>query len=157
MPTGIHRKLRLIEADQLPQAIARLPSGWLIAGDVQHLRGYCVFLHDPVARDYNALDSDQRARYALDLGLVGDALLAVAGAYRINYETWGNLDPALHTHVVPRFASEPDSLRVMPPRQAYDWNDGPAFDVDRDGVWMELVREYLRAHAPASIGVKNSR
>jgi len=147
VPTGVHKKIRAAEAGQLPAAICRLPSGWLIAGDVQHLRGYCVLLHDPVAKDLNALSIPERTRYALDTARVGDALLAVVGAYRVNYEIWGNLDPALHTHIVPRFANESDKLRVLPPRQGYDWDHGPAFDLARDGEWMARVRDYLQNDA----------
>lgn len=143
MPTAIHRKIRAAEAGELPQAILRLPSGWLIAGDVQPLPGYCVLMADPVARDFNALEESVRAQYALDMGRVGDALLAVCGAYRVNYETWGNLDPALHTHIVPRFQSEPDNLRVLPPRQAYEWPNAQPFDLERDREWMERVRSFL--------------
>ena len=143
MPTSIHRKIRLAEAKELPNAIIKLKSGWVIAGDVQPLKGYCILLCDPVARDLNALDEARRAQYALDMSYVGDALIAVLGAYRINYETWGNLDPALHTHIVPRYMNEPDGLRVQTPRQAYDWPNGRPFDLDADGEWMSKVREFL--------------
>ena len=37
MPTGIHRQIRLAEQNQSPRAICRLASGWVIAGEVQHL------------------------------------------------------------------------------------------------------------------------
>lgn len=143
MPTGIHKKIRLAEAGELPSAILRLKSGWLIAGDVQPLPGYCVLMADPVAKDFNALSEAARIQYALDMGRVGDALLAECGAYRVNYETWGNLDPALHTHIVPRFNSEPDALRVQPPRQAYDWPNARPFDLEKDRAWVEKVRRYL--------------
>lgn len=143
MPTGIHRKIRLAEAKELPNAIIKLKSGWVIAGDVQPLKGYCILMCDPVASDLNALNEQQRARYALDMSYVGDALLKVMGAYRINYETWGNLDPALHTHIVPRYMNEPDGLRVQTPRQAYDWPSGRPFNADTDGEWMSKVREFL--------------
>jgi len=144
MPTGIHRKIRLCEDGQLPQAILRLKSGWVVAGDVQPLQGYCILMADPVVADLNALDERGRAQYALDMGRVGDALLQVRGAYRINYETWGNLDPALHTHIVPRFRDEPDGLRVQTPRQAYDWGQGRPFSLELDGEWMHQVREFLK-------------
>jgi diadenosine tetraphosphate (Ap4A) HIT family hydrolase len=75
---------------------------------------------------------------------VGDALKAELGAYRINYETWGNLDPALHTHIVPRFLSEDPNKRVQTPRQAYDWGGGRAFDFQRDRLWMDKVTTYLQ-------------
>ena len=143
MPAAIDKKIRLAERGELPAAILRLPSGWLIAGDVQTLQGYCVLMADPVARDLNSLNENQRTQYCLDMARVGDALLAVCGAYRINYETWGNLDPALHTHIVPRFMSEPDKQRVLPPRQAYDWPNQRPFSLEKDGEWMAKVRAFL--------------
>jgi diadenosine tetraphosphate (Ap4A) HIT family hydrolase len=144
MPTAIHRKIEAVKNGKLPSYIARLPSGIVVAGDVQPLQGYCILMADPVLRDFNALSEEARAQYGRDLGRVGDALLAVAGAYRINYETWGNLDPALHTHIVPRFLQEPDDKRILPPRQAYDWSSGRAFDLHVDGAWMKKVAEYLK-------------
>ena len=143
MPTGIHKKIRSCEAGQLPSSIIRLKSGWVIAGDTQPLQGYCVLLADPVVSDMNALNEKQRAQYALDMCAVGDALLKVRGAYRINYETWGNLDPALHTHIVPRFMEEPAQLRTQTPRQAYDWGNARPFDAKLDGEWMRAVKEFL--------------
>ena len=144
MPTAIHRQIRQIRNNELPTLVARLSSGWVVAGDVQWLPGYCVLLADPVVPDYNSLSEPLRAQYALDMGLVGDALLNCLGAYRINYETWCNLTPALHTHIVPRFMSEVEPLRVLPPRQAYDWNAGRPFCVDKDKEWMNKVGDYLR-------------
>jgi diadenosine tetraphosphate (Ap4A) HIT family hydrolase len=94
-------------------------------------------------KDLNALNDARRAQYCLDMSYIGDALLEVCGAYRINYETWGNLDPALHTHIVPRFMSEADHLRVLPPRQAYDWNNGRPFNPDNDREWMQKVKNFL--------------
>ncbi len=146
MPTGIHKKIRSCEAGQLPSAIIKLKSGWVIAGDTQPLQGYCVLMADPVAADFNALSEEARAQYAIDMGRVGDALLKVRGAIRINYETWGNQDPALHTHIVPRFADEAQGLGVQTPRQAYDWSAGRVFSPEFDGEWILQVREYLKKY-----------
>ena len=126
-----------------PRMIARLPSGWLFLGDVQPLSGYCVFVADPVVASLNDLPEASRLVYLRDMARVGDALLAAFGAGRVNYEFWGNLDPTLHTHIVPRFASEPADLRVLPPRQAYDWGKGRAFDAAADGAVMEKIRAAL--------------
>ncbi len=147
MSTAIHKKIRLAEAGDLPAAIIRMPSGWVIAGDVQPLTGYCVFLRDPVVSDLNALSLEDRKQYAIDTSLVGDALMHVLGAYRINYEIWGNQDPALHTHIVPRYLNEPDDLRVKTPRQAYDWNSGRIFTPTDDKIWITMVGHWLRDHS----------
>lgn len=143
MPTSIHRLVRQAQTNELPNLVARLPSGWVLAGDVQWLNGYCILVADPVVTDFNALTEEQRALYAIDMGRVGDALRKCMGAYRINYEIWCNLTPALHTHIVPRFKHEAEALRVLPPRQAYDWDNGRRFALSEDQVWMAEVRQYL--------------
>jgi diadenosine tetraphosphate (Ap4A) HIT family hydrolase len=146
MPTGIHKKIGMCEAGQFPQSILRLKSGWVVAGDTQPLQGYCILMADPVVADFNALPESARAQYALDMGRIGDALLKVRGAIRINYETWGNQDPALHTHIVPRFASEAPVLRVQTPRQAYDWAAARPYSPELDGEWMNAIREFLKSY-----------
>ena len=65
-----------------------------------------------------------------------------AGAVRINHEILGNLEPALHVHVFPRFETEPETLRTRPV-WFYDWDNAPAFDPDRDAPIMQSIKGYL--------------
>jgi diadenosine tetraphosphate (Ap4A) HIT family hydrolase len=95
--------------------VCRVPSGWVVLCEMQHLSGYCIHLPDPVVRDLNALNQEQRSRYLLDMSIIGDALLEVTGAYRINYAIMGNSDPALHAHIVPRYLSEAEPYRTNTP------------------------------------------
>ena len=74
---------------------------------------------------------------------VGDALLAVTDAARINYEILGNLEPALHVHLFPRFDSEPVELRTKPV-WFYDWDAAPAFEQSKDTPLMEGIHNYLQ-------------
>jgi diadenosine tetraphosphate (Ap4A) HIT family hydrolase len=76
------------------------------------------------------------------MAALGDALLAVTGAARINYEMLGNLDPALHAHVIPRYMDEPENLRTKP-IWSYDWDAAPAFSEDEFGELRESIRERL--------------
>ncbi len=126
-----------------PYVICRMPSGWLVIGDVQPLPGYCVLLADPVVESPNALDEVQRGRYSLDTLRVGDALLALTDAWRINYETLGNSEPALHTHIIPRYRSEPDDKRGKPAWVGYDWKSARKFDPAADRPFVERMRRYL--------------
>ncbi len=151
MSTVIHERVRQANKGENPLAIAKLRSGWVVLGDVQPLTGYCILLSDPVVTDLNHLDERGRTQYLLDMSHVGDALLKAfgpEGAYRINYETWGNLDPALHTHITPRFTLEPDEKRVLPPRFAYDWANARKSDPVQDAAVMRRIREAL---APYSV------
>ena len=132
MSTAIHRKVEQCRRGEYPFAIARLPSGWVCLAESQPMTGlpmgYCILFSDPVVSDLNALSLEGRAQWGVDIACVGDALIKVCGAIRVNYEIWGNLDPALHVHITPRFAAEVPEKRVLPPRQAYDWNAGPKTD-----------------------------
>ena len=128
-----------------PYVIVKMTSGWLVIGDVQPLPGYVLLLADPVVESLNDLDEAGRVAYSLDTIAIGDALLAVSGACRINYETLGNSEPALHTHIIPRYADEPDEKRRMPAFMVYDWATARPFDPMGDGGFVTAMRQALAA------------
>jgi hypothetical protein len=45
------------------------------------------------------------------MALLRDAVAACTPSYRMNYEILGNAEPALHTHVWPRFLDEPEEFK----------------------------------------------
>jgi diadenosine tetraphosphate (Ap4A) HIT family hydrolase len=112
---------------------------------VQFLRGYSILLPDPVPPDLNALDKQKRMQYLLDMTILGDALIEVTGAYRINYEILGNLDPALHAHVIPRYMMEPEDMRKGP-AFFYDqeFRNSIKFDYGRDKELMNQIAEAIQ-------------
>lgn len=115
MPTAIHARVRAAEVGENPSVVCRVSSGWVVMGDSQLLRGYCLLLSDPVVPHLNSLTDEARVQFLSDMALVGDALVEVTGAVRCNYEILGNQDPALHAHIFPRFSTEPDDYRTLPP------------------------------------------
>lgn len=141
MSTLIHERVKLAHEGSNPTVICRMPSGWLVLADTQALRGYCILLADPVVPDLNALPLESRTFFLRDMSIVGDALLEVTGAALINYEILGNSDRALHAHIFPRYADEPDELR-RGPAFFYDWQTAPAFDLERD---QELMKQIAQA------------
>lgn len=144
MSTAIHRRVAACRAGTDPTAIARLPSGWAVMGDPQVLRGYCLLLPDPVVPHLNALPPAGQAAFLADLARLGQAVLEVTGALRVNYAMFGNLEPALHAHVHPRFADEPGPLRTAHP-WAYDWAAARRFDPALDGTLLAALRARLAA------------
>lgn len=119
--TAIHRRVFALRAGEDPSLIARLPSGWAVLGTQQFLRGYSLLLPDPVVPHLNDMVPAHRAQFLADMASLGDAVLAVTGALRINYAMFGNVEPALHAHVIPRYRDEPEALRTAHP-WSYDWN-----------------------------------
>lgn len=142
MPTLIHRRVEAARKGENPSVIARMPSGWVVIGDVQFVRGYCLLLPDPVVPHLNAMDLATRTQFLADMTKVGDAILKLTGAVRINYEMLGNLEPALHAHLFPRYDHEPEALRTKPV-WFYDWNAAPKFDSVRDQPLMRDIKAAL--------------
>ena len=138
MSTLIHQRVEMAQEGENPSVICRVPSGWAVLGDLQVTRGYTVLLADPVVADLNALPVEDRLTYLRDMSIIGDALLEVTGATRINYEIQGNAEHALHAHIVPRYASEPDEQRRRPIWFS-DRSRAPKFDPERDSELMHKL------------------
>jgi diadenosine tetraphosphate (Ap4A) HIT family hydrolase len=153
MTTLIHLRVEEAQAGTNPTVICRVPSGWVVIGDRQLLRGYCLLLPDPVVVDLNALSMEQRVTYLRDMSIVGDALLEITGAARINYETLGNTEHALHTHIVPRYSDEPDEFRSIPV-WFYDWDKAPKFNLERDQDLMKQLANSIQNRLNSSLEIQ---
>lgn len=123
--------------------ICRMPSGWAVLCDMQYLRGYSILLADPIVGSINELDRKQRTAFLNDMVTIGDALLEVTDAFRINYGIMGNSDPYLHAHVVPRYQSESEAIRHhLPWSYPKEVMDANLFDAQRD---VELIARLAEA------------
>jgi diadenosine tetraphosphate (Ap4A) HIT family hydrolase len=137
--TAIHRRVEACRAGRDPTLIGRMPTGWAVLGDPQVLRGYCLLLPDPVVPHLNALTPAGQAAFLADLARLGQAAFEATGALRINYAMFGNVEPALHAHVFPRYADEPEGLRSANP-WGYDWSKAPAFDPVVHAALLQSIR-----------------
>jgi diadenosine tetraphosphate (Ap4A) HIT family hydrolase len=142
LPTVIHRRVADARAGRDPTVLGRCASGWAVFGHQQIVPGYLLLLPDPVVPDLNALTPDHRGQFLLDMSRLGDALMRVASPLRINYAIFGNVDPALHAHVIPRYRSEPEAMHKQHP-WAYDWNAAPAFDAATSATLANALRAEL--------------
>jgi diadenosine tetraphosphate (Ap4A) HIT family hydrolase len=140
--TAIHKLVDDAREGRDEAVVARLTSGWVLFGRQQFIRGYCLLLPDPVVPHLNALSTEARSQFLLDMSRVGDALLRVTNAIRINYAIFGNVEPALHAHVIPRLAEESDAMRVQHP-WAYDWTAAAPFAAATHGELAESLAKEL--------------
>lgn len=142
MPTVIHRRVAACREGRDTTCLGRMASGWAVMGDPQVLRGYCLLLPDPVPPHLNDMDLAHRTQFLVDMAALGDVVLAVTGAVRVNYAMYGNLAPALHAHVFPRYADEPEFAQTGHP-WVYDWSSAPAFDVEAHGSLLAALQHAL--------------
>lgn len=134
----ISARVERIRSGDDPELLAEMPSGYAILGKYQPdaVLGCCMLLPHPVVASPNDLSDAERERFFSDLVLLGDAILAVTGAERINYLVLCNQVPELHGHAIPRFAAEDSALRLQGPFEAYDF--GQARVADATGQDREL-------------------
>jgi len=145
--TAIHRLVELCRAAQYPAMVAKMPSGWVVMGERQVFAGYCLVIPDPVVPHLNALEVAARRQFLSDMALVGDALMAATAALRINYAMFGNLDPALHAHLFPRYVDEPPATRSAQP-WALDWSLAPEYSDASYGELKRRIAAYLSSAIP---------
>jgi diadenosine tetraphosphate (Ap4A) HIT family hydrolase len=129
-------------ATDYPPLVTRLPSGWVVLGERQVFPGYCLLLPDPVVSHLNALPAAGSAQFLTDMARVGEAVLSATCALRINYAMFGNVEPALHAHVIPRFADEPEDTRTAQP-WAFDWSLAPAYSATVHGDLQRRIGALL--------------
>jgi diadenosine tetraphosphate (Ap4A) HIT family hydrolase len=140
MSPFIEQRVEAARAGNNPTVICRMPSGWVVSADYPFLQGYTILIADPIVPGLNALSRPEREQYLYDMSVIGDALLEVTGAYRINYEILGNTDPALHAHILPRYLSEPEDLRKGPVWfYAREFRESIKFDYQRDKPLMDRI------------------
>jgi diadenosine tetraphosphate (Ap4A) HIT family hydrolase len=116
-----------------PKVIAKLPSGWAVLSSFQGIQGYCLLLADPIVPTLNHLNHHMRTQFLLDMSIIGDAILKVTKAIKINYEILGNAEPVLHAHLLPRYEEEPEVMKRKPL-----WPESGAhqlFDLEKD-QWL---------------------
>jgi hypothetical protein len=61
---------------------------------------------------------------------------------RVNYAIFGNLEPALHAHMFPRHADEPEAIRSAQP-WALDWQSAPSFRISQHAVFKSRLKTQL--------------
>jgi diadenosine tetraphosphate (Ap4A) HIT family hydrolase len=147
MPTLIHQRVELAQKGENPTVVCKMESGWVVLSDVQLMNGYCLLLADPVPPSLNDLPIPEREKFLRDMSIIGDALLEVTGAARVNYEILGNSDKALHAHIIPRYDAELEELRKGPV-WFYDWAKAPRFDPQKHKPLMDKIATAIQKRLP---------
>jgi len=61
----------------------------------------------------------------------------------MNYEILGNVEPALHAHIIPRYSWEPPEQRRQPV-WLHDWSHARPFDAAMDADVLRRIAARLR-------------
>ena len=109
---GICAAIDQIRAGKLRDLIAELKSCYVILGDQQFYRGYCILFAKLHATELYLMPADAARLLFDEMRLVADAIAAVVKPWKMNYECLGNTEPHVHWHLFPRY--ETDEMRRGP-------------------------------------------
>ncbi len=109
---GICAIIDRIKAGNFHDHIAELPGCYVILGDRQYYRGYCVLLSKIHATELYLMTAEDARVLFDEVRLVAEAIAAVVTPWKMNYECLGNSEPHVHWHLLPRY--ETDELRRGP-------------------------------------------
>jgi len=144
-------RIDLLEQGKNPLVVARLRSGYAVMADSQFLPGYCILIAVPMVGKLNDLTGEHRTAFLEDMAKLGDAVLEATDAVRINYSIYGNLDPFLHAHIIPRYANEPEEIRTIPPMSIPGEIRGAAehaYNAAKHDALRQMIAEHLHGYDP---------
>ncbi len=142
-------RLEALHNGEDPMFIARLRSGFAVMSATQYLPGYCLLLAYPEVAQLNDLDHERQLHFLDDMARLGEAVIKATGCLRVNYGIYGNLDPFLHAHVWPRYATEPPDVAVKPPTSySKQFRDAPENRYTR-ARHLDLQRQIAERLVPA--------
>jgi diadenosine tetraphosphate (Ap4A) HIT family hydrolase len=109
---GICAIIARIKSGSFDDFLAELPSSYLIFGDAQFYRGYCVMLAKRHATEIFLMPTEEARSLMDDMRLAAEAIAAAMTPWKMNYECLGNQEPHIHWHLFPRYES--DDQRRLP-------------------------------------------
>lgn len=104
-------RIKQIKQNKNPYFVAELSTGYVVLGDSQYFKGYTLFLSKEHVNELH-LHSEPET-YLNEVVKVGKAVYNAFKPMKLNYEILGNSDPHLHTHIFPRYATDPDPRRPV--------------------------------------------
>jgi diadenosine tetraphosphate (Ap4A) HIT family hydrolase len=111
-PCGICALIERCRSGSFADFVAELPHCFVILGDAQFYRGYCVLLAKSHVNEPHLMTPDEARGLFDEVLAVGRAIAEVTRPLKLNYGCLGNLEPHVHWHVFPRYES--DSMRAAP-------------------------------------------
>ncbi len=150
----ICKRIDMIKKGENPYFVTEMETGYVVIGDHQFFKGYCLLLCKEHEVDLHRLPVSFRTRFLEDMAIVGEAAYQAFGADKINYELLGNglNSQHLHWHLYPRRTGDlpkPGPVWMLPMEEMYNDNNRPSSDE------LEKMKQQLKKEMERILG-KNS-
>ncbi len=145
-PCGICAAIERIRTGSFSDLIAELAHSYVILGDAQFYRGYCILFAKVHATELFRMDASDAHGLFDEVLQVASAIAAVTNPWKLNYECLGNQEPHVHWHLFPR--CENDELRHGPVWMRPDAERRAALADDDRRVLIAALRAEIRHRLP---------
>jgi len=135
-----------IKGGKFPDFIAELNACYVILGDQQFYRGYCVLFAKIHATELYLMPADAARTLFDEMRLTAEAIAAIVKPWKMNYECLGNSIPHVHWHLLPRYES--DELRHGPVWLRPEAERKVPLDENDRRALMESLRRQLALRFP---------
>jgi diadenosine tetraphosphate (Ap4A) HIT family hydrolase len=128
----ICERVALAKQGRNPHLIAEMEHSYFVVGDHQWHRGYALVLLKEHLREPFELSPDAQREHFAEVMRAARSLDATFRPVKLNYSCYGNLEPHVHWHIVPRYADDPHpgkdpwedvarfGERIVTPEQAHE-------------------------------------
>ncbi len=96
------------KAGMLPTFIHEFENSILVLGDHQYFKGYSILVSKIHAREIHNLPQEIHLDFFSELMTATQAIEKAFQPWKMNHASFGNQDPHVHIHIIPRYESDPD-------------------------------------------------
>jgi|SRR5271156_3359947 len=147
-PCGICSLIERCRSRTFADFVAELPHSFVILGDAQFYRGYCVVLAKHHVNEVHLMPADDARALFDETIAVGRAIALATRPLKLNYECLGNQEPHVHWHVFPRF--ETDAMRAAPVWMRPEAERKTALEDSDRRALIQILGAELRGQIPAA-------
>jgi diadenosine tetraphosphate (Ap4A) HIT family hydrolase len=100
-------RVQLARAGKNPHLVAEMEHSYFVVGDHQFHEGYALVLLKQHVREPFDLPPDVQREHFREVMRAAEAIDATFRPAKMNFSCYGNAEPHVHWHIVPRYEDDP--------------------------------------------------
>jgi diadenosine tetraphosphate (Ap4A) HIT family hydrolase len=142
----ICERVALASQARNPHLIAEMEHTYFVVGDHQFFKGYALVLLKRHVREPFELPPDVQHEPFGEVMRAAKAVHETFAPWKLNYSCYGNAEPHVHWHIVPRYQDDPN--RDGDPWQAWRaWRDAtPVSEQNISGTQASEIAAQIRVN-----------
>jgi diadenosine tetraphosphate (Ap4A) HIT family hydrolase len=109
----ICRRINEIKSGISTHFVKEMKTGYVVLGDFQYFKGYCMFLSKEHVSELHEMEEDFYREFMKEYRILCKAVFQAFQPRKLNYECLGNVCPHVHFHVIPRYEDDPISKNAI--------------------------------------------